>query len=115
MSHSLQRNLPPMPLPSVERRSEGPLHKVETGDLPLEAAKQLAGAIVADVLHDTRAVAKEYGDRSAVGRWTRGEENPNLARLIQTAAARKAMAKALLKSLPDVEHTETFKFKGETQ
>ena len=84
------------------------LHSVETRDLTLEEARLLAGQIVADVLHDTDTYLKEYGDKSQVGRWKRGEENPNLAKLIQRAEARKAMAKALLRTVPRTRERTVF-------
>lgn len=108
----MQRTFGPLPLQRVESGSEGPLNPVENGDLPIEAAKELTGAIVSAVLHDTRSQLKEFGDKGAVGRWTTGKENPNFARLIQSADARKAMAKALLRTVPGVEIEETFRIKG---
>jgi hypothetical protein len=101
----MQRPLPPMPLKSVDggqRSSERPLNPVETRDfsrdLTLDEARALVGKVVADVIGDTRAALKEFGDKGAVSRWKDGKENPNLARLIASVDARKAMAKALLRS-----------------
>lgn len=82
------------------RQAKADLHSVEKRDLTLDEAKALAGEIVADVLHDTDSQLKEFGDKSQVARWKRGEENPNLAKLIQRVDARKAMVKALLKTVP---------------
>ena len=105
---SVQLNLPPAPLQRVERHGEAVLHKVENDDLPLEKAKELAGEIVRAVLKDTDATAKEFGDKSQVGRWARGLENPNLAKLIASTERRKAMARALLKSCGGVKRREVW-------
>lgn len=83
-------------------QAKADLHSVENRDLTLAEAQALAGHIVADVLHETDSELKEFGDKSQVGRWKRGTENPNLAKLIQRADARRAMAKALLRTVPRV-------------
>ena len=85
------------------------LKPVETrGDLTLEQAELLAGAIVTAVLDDTKAALKEYGAPAQVWRWKQGEENPNLARLLQKVEARKAMARAILRSVPRVRERVVF-------
>lgn len=102
MTTMMQRNLPPMPLKRVESGSEAVLNPVESHEsareLTLDAAKALVGRVVSDVIRETDAALKEFGDKGAVSRWCQGKENPNLARLIQSTEARKAMAKSLLRS-----------------
>lgn len=105
-----QLSLPPMPLQKVDASQPPHIHQVDAGDLTLDHAKVLAGQIVSTVLHDTDSPLKEFGDKSQVGRWTRGEENPILARLIQRRDARKAMAKALLRSCDGVRERTVFEF-----
>ncbi len=102
MSSNARLPLPPVLLKRVEHRDPVDLNAVEnveiSRDLSLDQAKALSGQIVSEVLKATDAPAKAYGDKGAVSRWRAGAENPNLAKLIQTAEARKAMAKVLLRS-----------------
>lgn len=86
------------------------LYQVENGDLTLEQARELSGELVTAVLHDTDSALKAYGDKAQVSRWKKGTENPNLARLLQKADARRAMAKALLRSVGGVRVLVTFEF-----
>lgn len=108
-SSSLQLNLPPALLKRVENEDAPDLNKVENGELPLELAQKLAGELVTAVLNETQLPMKALGDKGAVGRWTTGKENPNLARLIQRTDARKVMAKRLLDSCDDIERIEEWR------
>jgi hypothetical protein len=90
--------------PEVDDAVCGDLHKVER-DLSIEAAKALVGRVVANTLRLTGTLLKELGDKSQVGRWKRGEENPNLARLIQREDVRRAFALELLATCDGVEVT----------
>ena len=79
------------------------LHSVEELELPLDDARALVGRVVANTLRLTGSFLKEFGDKSQVGRWKRGEENPNLARLAQREAVRRAFALELLATCAGVE------------
>lgn len=103
----------PLPLPptlvkrvdGVSYQGEGDVNAVDTGELSLETAKELAGQIVAATVEG--APLKAVGDKGQVSRWKQGE-NPNFARLIASSDRRKAMAKALLKTCKGVRLREVY-------
>jgi hypothetical protein len=103
MTHR-QASPAPTPPPRVENRRASDLHPVET-ELPLAAAKALVGRVVANTLRLTESFLKEFGDKSQVRRWARGEENPNLARLAQRPEVRRVLALELLATCQGVEVT----------
>jgi hypothetical protein len=92
-----------MLLNRVDGSARSEVNDVDSSDLSMEIAQQLAGELVTCVLHTTKTPPKEWGDKGQVSRWASGQSNPNLARLIQKSDGRKAMAKRLLESCEDVE------------
>lgn len=108
MSRSIQLHLPPTlvkRVAGVSPESEAPINDVDTRELSLADAKELAGQIVAATVDGEPL--KAVGDKGQVSRWKQGE-NPNFARLIASADRRKAMARALLKSCKGVRLREVF-------
>lgn len=90
-----QLSLPPVPLERVENTSGAPLHEVET-ELPIDLAKADIGRAVELTLQRTGSGLKDFGDKSQVGRWCKGQENPNIARLWQRPNVRREFLVALL-------------------
>lgn len=108
-STSSQQRLPALLVKAVDRLDEPAVNEVDTGELSMELAQKLAGELVCAVLHETQMPMKALGDKGLVSRWASGEQNPNLAKLIQRQDARKSMAKALLKSCDDYDVIEEFR------
>lgn len=102
MPRSVQLNLPPSPLERVEMSQPVLLHKEE---MSLDEAKAVVGRAVKSAIRIVGAGLKDFGDKSQVGRWCSGQENPNLARLWQDPEVRRVVLLALIKEseLFDVE------------
>ena len=106
MPSSVQLSLGPLQVKRVAASPVEDVNAVDTGELPLEIARELAGQIVAATVEGDPL--KAVGDKGQVSRWKTGE-NPNLARLIASEARRKRMAKALIESCEGLELREEWR------
>jgi len=92
MAPTVNGSLGPMELHKVESRPRVSVHKVDDA---YDAARLAIARAVASALTRTGTPLKRLGDKSLVSRWTRGEANPNLAKLWVCPKLRREFVVAL--------------------
>lgn len=95
MRHSLQLNLPPMPVQPLDTPSEAHVQKLDLPDNSLNEAKESFGRALKSAIGDSSL--KEFGDPSQVKRTTDGDISNVIARVWQREDTRLEFVKALAK------------------